>query len=70
MTAWLALKILRQQSEKEGHFLSRSYDAASGIVCDGSEARNNWPDLAMFRTRAVWLALNGFVEECKLLCIS
>lgn len=30
----------------------------------------HWPDLAMFRTRAVWLALNGFVEECKSLCIS
>jgi len=40
MAMWLGSKKLRRQSEKEGHFLSKSYDAASGKVCDGSEARN------------------------------
>jgi hypothetical protein len=54
MTAWLGSEKLRRQSEKEGHFLLKSYDATSGKVCDGSEARNT-PRQTQFRCAFVRL---------------
>jgi hypothetical protein len=37
---WVGSKKLRRQSEPEGQFRSRSYDAASGIVYERVQARN------------------------------